>query len=335
MLPGDADLAALSWGFPLALWLLPLPLIMLLLEPYREQREAVRVPFFERLVRASGSTRRRGATVRSRQTSQTLLVLWFWCCLVMAAAKPQWLADPIEQQRAGRDLMVAVDLSGSMETADFTDTQGQAIDRLAAVKTVLRRLVDERREDRLGLIVFGSGAYLQAPFTEDHAPWLTLLNETRIRMAGPSTVLGDAVGLAIKLFRETENDQRVLVILTDGNDTDSLVPPIDAARVAAADGIRIYPIAIGDPASVGEEAIDWATLERIAEISGGKAFRALDRDELDAVFRLLSELEPSVYASVFFRPRIDLFALPIALALLAYLGFRLPGALRQLGRGAA
>ena len=218
--------------------------------------------------------------------------------------------------------MIAVDLSGSMETQDFTQPDGQAVDRLEAVKTVLRQLANERPGDRLGLIVFGNNAYLQSPFTEDHAAWLVLLDETRIRMAGPSTALGDAVGLAIKLFKDAETEHRVLLLLTDGNDTGSLVPPVDAARVAAAENIRIYPIAVGDPTAVGEEAIDLETLSRMADVTGGQAFEALDSADLAAVFELLDTLEPNIFDSVSFRPRTDVHWFPLALVVGLYLLLR-------------
>lgn len=320
----------LTWAAPWAFFLLPLPLLMRLLPTYRESRDAVRVPFFERLLAATDSQRRRGAMVLMRRRGQQLIVGGLWLALVMAAAKPQWLGEPIEQQKAGRDLMIAVDLSGSMEAEDFTDVNGNKVDRLMAVKEVLQRLVNERQGDRLGLVVFGSAAYLQAPFTDDHKTWQTLLDETRIRMAGPSTVLGDAVGLAIKLFRDAETEKRVLLVLTDGNDTGSLVPPIDAARIAATEAIRIYPIAIGDPAAIGEEAIDMATLQRMAEVTGGRSFAALDRAQLDEVFRLLGTLEPNVFDSVSFRPRVDLHWVPLALIFVLYAAVRLAAGLLAL-----
>lgn len=316
-------LEQLTVVYPWMFLLLPLPLLMRLLPPYRESQDAVRVPFFERLLEATDSRRRRGAMVLIRRRGQQILTWSMWLALVMAASKPQLLGAPIEQQRAGRDLMIAVDLSGSMETEDFRDPDGERIDRLSAVKDVLARLVDEREGDRLGLIVFGTGAYLQAPFTQDHDTWQTLLEETRIRMAGPSTALGDAVGLAIKLFREAETEKRVLLVLTDGNDTGSLVPPVDAARVAASEGIRIYPIAIGDPKAVGEEAIDLRTLERMAEVTGGRSFTALDREALTEVFALLASLEPAVFDSVSFRPRVDLHWLSLAALIVFYMLMRL------------
>ena len=321
--PLEALVLQVQWANPWAWLLLPLPLLMLLLPPYRETRDAVRVPFFERLIHATQEQRRRGAMVLIRRRSQQLIISLLWIALTTAAAKPQWLGEPIEQQRAGRDLMIAVDLSGSMETEDFENEVGETIDRLTALKGVLHRLVQERRGDRLGLIVFGSHAYLQAPFTEDYETWQTLLDETRIRMAGPSTVLGDAIGLSIKLFREAETENRVLLVLTDGNDTGSVVPPVDAARVAATESIRIYPIAIGDPTAVGEEALDTVTLQRVAEVTGGRQFNAVDRDALTHVFALLAELEPNVFDSVSFRPRADLHWVPLALLAVLYILLRI------------
>lgn len=308
---------------PWALLLLPLPLLMRRLPPYREAQNAVRVPFFERLLEASEARRERGAMIPARRQSQRILVVLMWLALVLGVAKPQWVGDPIEQQKAGRDLMIAVDLSGSMETQDFDNQDGEQVDRLTAVKTVLTRLASERPGDRLGLIVFGNQAFLQSPFTEDHTTWATLLEETRIRMAGPSTALGDAVGLAIKLFVDADTENRVLLVLTDGNDTGSMVPPVDAARVAASEDIRIYPIAVGDPSAVGEEAIDKDTLLRMAEVTGGQAFEALDREQLDQIFRLLDTLEPSVFDSVTFRPQVDLYWLPLTVLVFLYIALRL------------
>ncbi|MBN7797854.1 vWA domain-containing protein [Parahaliea mediterranea] len=303
---------------PWALALLPLPLLMRWLPAHREQRDSVKVPFFQTLLALSGERPREGAQVLRRRRLQTLLVASMWLALVAAASKPEWVGEPIEQQREGRDLMVAVDLSGSMETRDFTLPDGERVDRLEAVKYVLDRLARQRDSDRLGLIVFGSAAFLQTPFTPDQNVWSQLLAETRIGMAGQSTVFGDAIGLAIKLFLDSGSEHRVLVVLTDGNDTGSRVPPVDAARVAATEGIRIYPIAVGDPAAVGEDALDMQTLERVAQLTGGRAFQALDRASLEAASRTIAALEPALYETVSFRPRHSLHWLPVAAVSLLY-----------------
>ncbi|MEZ5504128.1 MAG: VWA domain-containing protein [Halioglobus sp.] len=308
--------------------LLVLPLLMRLLPAYRESRESVRVPFFAKLVELSEQRPESGAMILRRDRAQLFLVGFMWLCLVLAAAKPEWVGAPIEQQKSGRDLMVAVDLSGSMETRDFVLPDGETVDRLQAVKHVLAELSEQRSSDRLGLIVFGSAAYLQTPFTDDHAVWQQLLSETEIGMAGQSTVFGDAIGLAIKLFKDSDSDNRVLIILTDGNDTGSTVPPIDAAKVAAAYNIRIYTIAIGDPASVGEDALDVDTLDRVSQLTGGQHFQALDQKALQGAYQAIADLEPELYETVSFRPRQSLHWLPISIAMVLYTVYHGIGSLR-------
>jgi Ca-activated chloride channel family protein len=299
---------------PWALALLVLPLLMRLVPAYKESRDSVKVPFFNTLVELSEERPQQGAMLLQRDRIQYFLVAFMWLCLVVAAAKPQWVGEPIEQQKSGRDLMVAVDLSGSMAAQDFTLPDNSTVDRLEAVKYVLAELAQKRKSDRLGLIVFGSAAFLQTPFTEDHLVWEKLLTETEIGMAGQSTVFGDAIGLSIKLFNDGGSDNRVLIILTDGNDTGSTVPPIDAAKVAAANDIRIYTIAIGDPATIGEEAMDIKTIERVSEVTGGRNFQALDREELIAAYSAIGDLEPELYETISFRPKLSLHYVPIAIA---------------------
>ena len=313
---------------PWALLLLPLPLLMRLLPAYKESRDSVRVPFFDKLVELSEQRPVTGAMILRRDRAQKFLVNLTWICLVLAAAQPQWIGAPVEQQKSGRDLMVAVDLSGSMEASDFTLPDGTTVDRLQAVKAVLAELSEQRSSDRLGLIVFGDAAYLQTPFTDDHKVWSQLLAETEIGMAGQSTVFGDAIGLAIKLFQESDSDNRVLIMLTDGNDTGSTVPPVDAAKVAAATDIRIYTIAIGDPATLGEEALDMGTISRVSEITGGQVFQALDQQALQRAYQTIGELEPEQYESISFRPRESLHWLPLGIALLLYTVYHLFGTWR-------
>ena len=308
----------LELTYPWLLLLLALPILMRLIPAYKQSRDSVKVPFFDTLVELSEERPETGAMVVQRDRSQQFLVAFMWLCLVLAAAKPPWVGAPVEQQKSGRDLMVAVDLSGSMEATDFTLPDGTSVNRLDAVKYVLANAGTHHDSDRLGLIVFGSAAYLQTPFTDDHAVWNQLLSETEIGMAGQSTVFGDAIGLAIKLFLDGDSDNRVLVILTDGNDTGSTVPPIDAAKVAATHDIRIYTIAIGDPAAVGEEALDLDTIERVSEVTGGRDFQALDREELAQASRTIAELEPELYETVSFRPRQSLHWVPIAVIFLLY-----------------
>ncbi len=305
-------------AYPLWLLLLPAPLLLRLLPAFRHSRDSVKVPFFSKLLELSRERPKTGAVVLSRTQVQKAMVLFTWLCLVIAATKPEWVGPPVEQTRSGRDLMVAVDLSGSMQARDFTPPGAEAVNRLEAVKIVLTELSRQRDGDRLGLIVFGSAPYLQAPFTDDHATWRSLLRETEIGMAGQSTVFGDAIGLAIHLFRESETENRVLIMLTDGNDTGSKVPPIEAAKVAQVHDIRIYTIAIGDPSSLGEEALDEETLQRVAELTNGAYYQALDQEQLAAAYAEIASLEPQLFETNSFRPRYSLHHVPLALVMIYY-----------------
>jgi Ca-activated chloride channel family protein len=162
-----------------------------------------------------------GAVVIQAKTMELLYLWLLWTILVVAIARPQYLEPPVSQVVPTRDLMLLVDLSGSMEAEDFTNQQGKQVDRLTAVKEVLDEFLTRREGDRVGLIVFGNAAFTQVPFTQDLNATRILLEETTVRMAGPRTALGDAIGLAITLFEQSEVEERVIVALTDGNDTRS------------------------------------------------------------------------------------------------------------------
>lgn len=273
--------SSLTLSYPWWLLLLPVPWLVYRLAPaYTTKQSAIKVPFFQSLLQILGETPATGATQLSATGWQRVFLQMAWCCLVLALCKPTVLGEPQVREKLGRDVMVAVDLSGSMAEMDFFDQQGSAISRLEAVKQVLKQFAADRKGDRLGLILFGDAAYLQTPFTADHQVWLQLLDQTEVAMAGQSTHLGDAIGLAIKVFEQSEgapDTQKVLVLLTDGNDTGSFVEPKDAALVAAAKEVRIHVIAMGDPATVGEQAMDLQTIEDIATTSGGQSFQALDQ----------------------------------------------------------
>jgi len=300
--------------------LLPLPwLARRLLPEYREPRPAVRVPFMVRLQRVTGDAGRGGAPVLSRLRLQWLLVSLCWIALVAALARPQWLEEPVVQELPMRDLVVALDLSGSMETTDFTDAEGATSDRLSAAKEVLDAFLARRDGDRVGLVFFGTAAFVQAPFTDDLAVVRELLGEAQVRMLGPRTALGDAIGTAIDQFERSEVDERVLVVLTDGNDTGSLLPPARAAGIAADAGVTIHAVAMGDPEAAGEQALDEDTLREIARVTGGGYYRANDRAELEAVYAALDGLNPRKVESRSYRPVREVFHWPLAFAMLASL----------------
>lgn len=310
----------LEFTLPWAFTLLGLPLLVRwLLPPHRESQDSLQVPYFQRLVLLSGETPRAGASVLRRRRLQAAISILGWCLLVVAAAKPEWVGPPINIEKSARDLMLALDLSGSMDNRDFSDARAAKSDRLSAAKSVLNEFARGRSGDRLGLIVFGNAAYLQAPFTDDIDTWLALLDESEVAMAGLSTALGDAIGLAIASFQESETSNRVLIVLTDGNDTGSRVPPVDAAMIAAASGVTIYTVAVGDPQTVGEEALDLETLQAVADSTGGSSFHALDRASLSQAYQRIDSLEPAAYDTLSYRPRTTLFHVPLIIFALLYL----------------
>ncbi|MBE9549105.1 MAG: VWA domain-containing protein [Proteobacteria bacterium] len=303
----------LIFSHPWLFILLPLPWLFRRLMPaHHERKAAVRVPFMQRLLHLSGLQPGAGVAVAKRPLLQWLVLSFTWLLIVTAMARPQWLGEPIIKDLPMRDLLVAVDLSGSMEAQDFTDREGNNVDRLTAVKLVLDDFFARREGDRVGLILFGSAAFTQVPFTADLDVVRELLDEAQIRMLGPRTMLGDAMGLAINQFERSKVDERVLIVLTDGNDTGSLVPPERAAEIARDNGVVIHTIAIGDPAAAGEAALDEKTLKNIANTTGGGYFHANDTEELEAIYVHLDEVNPRQVETQSYRPLTDLYYFPLA-----------------------
>ena len=300
-----------QFDYPWLLLMLPLPWFgYRWLPAYREARSAVRVPFFNAMSRAVDQTPQVSGAQNNRW--QLLLNLLVWALLVVAVARPVWIEKPIERQQPVRDLMLAIDISQSMETTDFTDASGQKINRLAAVKQVVQDFIQRRKDDRIGLIVFGSGAYPQAPLTLDHASLSLLLDDTAIGMAGPNTAIGDAIGLSLKLLDQAHEPEKVLILLTDGNDTSSAIPVSRAASMAAAKGVVIHTIGIGDPSAEGEAKVNLTALQGIAKSTGGQYFRAEDRDSLNHVYATLDSITPHQVKTFSHQPKRDLFWLPVA-----------------------
>jgi Ca-activated chloride channel family protein len=305
----------LEFDLPLAFLFLPLPVVVFLLSPdYRDRGESLRAPFFARLVDLTGATPREGAVVLIKRRLQRFAVVSTWILIVTALANPLWVGTPITRETSARDLLLIVDLSGSMEARDFVSRDGEPVTRLAAVKEVIGEFIDRRTGDRLGLAVFGNAAFPQAPFTDDRALVRVLLEELQVRMAGPRTMIGDALGLAVRLFEGSDATDRVVILLTDGNDTGSQMPVVRAAEIARDNGIVVHAIAMGDPSTVGEEALDLEALQAIAATTGGQQFLALDTDQLEQVYQELDRIEPSLVETLSYQPTRSLFHYPLGLA---------------------
>lgn len=304
-------------AFPWAFVLLPLPyLIWRFAPPHRERVAAVRVPFFRQIARALGQEPRDGAIILSRTRLQMGVAILCWGLIVTALAQPERVGRPVEIEKAARDMILAIDVSGSMDTVDFTNAAGEKQQRFAAVQDVVSAFVADREGDRVALIVFGTKAYLQSPLTEDLQTINDLLARTSVGMAGPHTALGDAIGLAIHTFDASEIDERVLILLSDGSDTASQMDPVNAAEIASDNDVTIMTIGVGDPEATGEDKVDLKSLNDIARRTGGQYFFAADQNALSEIYATIDQQTPRKVETVSYRPRQSLAWVPLGLAAL-------------------
>lgn len=305
----------ISLAAPYALLVLPLPWLVWRMAPPRTERvSALRFPFFRQIVAAVGIRPAPGAVVLQRSRLQLFAACLFWVLLILALARPERLGTPIEITKSARDVVLAIDISGSMDIVDFAREDGSRLQRLAAVKEVVEQFVAERDGDRVGLIVFGTRAFVQAPLTEDLSTVRELINQTEVGMAGPHTAVGDAIGLAIRTFEVSNIDQRLLILLSDGADTGSRMSPVNAAEIAASQGVEIHTIAVGDPRADGENRVDTRALADIAQRADGSTFFASDYLGLTEVYRRIDEMTPRLVEELSYRPRRPLAALCLGLA---------------------
>ena len=315
-----------SLAWPWVLLALPLPLIFRYLLPEAKglSEAGLRVPSIESF-----------STLKDRSGTEQLLNWRFWIAviawmlLVLAAARPERIGEELDVPVAGRNLMLAVDLSGSMDQKDF-ELVGRRVDRLTATKAVAGDFIERREGDRIGLILFGERAYLQVPLTLDRETVNILLMEAFIGLAGEKTAIGDAITLAVRRIHEQKKDEgeQVLVLLTDGANTAGEVQPLKAAQLAQQVGLRIYTIGIGaeqlEVSSLigGRRRInpsadlDEDTLTQIAQLTGGRYFRATDTASLQDIYKLVDELEPVVEPESGFRPVKSYYFYPLGLAVL-------------------
>ena len=308
--------------WPWVFYLLPLPIVARFLLPgvHQAQQSALRTPFLEDFSQpdASGESRSRWL--------ELLFAALAWILLVTATARPQWVGEPIEFPVSGRDLLMAVDLSDSMRIEDFV-LNGGKINRLDATKKVAEKFIAKREGDRIGLILFGDQAYVQTPLTFDRETVNELLQEAFFGLAGTRTAIGDAIGLAVKRLQTADEKSRVLILLTDGQNTAGELDPVKAAELAANIGLKIYTIGIGADEMIirnwfgsqrvnPSQDLDEKTLTAIAQKTGGRYFRARDVDQLEQIYALLDQLEPVEQDKQSFRPTLSLFHWPMAFAFL-------------------
>ena len=303
---------------------LPLPLLfrVMLQETGAQEAHALRTPFFQQWLSLDNEFEGKSSSRRLR----ALLMILLWLALVTAAARPQYVGEAIDLPSSGRDLLLAVDISGSMEATDL-QLSGKKVSRLDVVKAVLDDFIERREGDRIGLILFGEQAYLQTPLTFDRDTVKTMLNESAIGLAGASrTAIGDGIGLAVKRLQQRQVDSRVLILLTDGQNNTGAVSPIKAAELASQVGIKIYTIGVGAERMVVDsffgkrtlnpsKDLDEDTLVAVAEATDGRYFRARNTQELEEIYALLDTIEPVEDDPETFRPVKSLFYWPLGLAL--------------------
>jgi len=307
-------------GWPWLLVLLPLPWLIRSLLPESPARDmqALKVPWYQAVVGSHSGWMKRPVLA----VAATLV----WLLLVFAASRPQWVGEIETLPVTGRDLLLAVDISGSMDTQDMI-WNDRAVNRLVVVKRVAGEFLQRRRGDRVGLVLFGSRAYLQTPLTFDTETTATLLEESEIGLAGRETAIGDAIGLAVKRLREDTASDRVLILLTDGANTSGEVQPLQAAEFAAREGLTVYTVGVGADEMMVQDFfgsrmvnpsadLDEDTLRAIADRTGGVYFRARDAEGLAEIYKILDELEPVESDVEAVRPVDELFYWPMSLAYL-------------------
>ena len=307
--------------WPEIFFALPLPLLFYLLLPEARSSagKALKIPFFKELAEFSDST--------SKKSSSWLKIIAVisWILLILAGARPQWIGEPLSTPISGRDLLLAVDISGSMKVKDMK-IDGEAVNRLTMIKKVAGDFIERRQGDRIGLILFGTRAYLQAPLSLDRKTINQFLQESMIGIAGEKTAIGDALGLAVKRLHVRPGKRKVLILLTDGANTAGSIEPLKAAELAKTDNITIYTIGIGAERMVVDTFfgrrvmspsadLDEESLTKIAQLTGGRYFRARESADLEKIYALVDKLEPVESEDYSLRPIHELFPWPLGCAL--------------------
>ncbi|MGK0445013.1 MAG: Ca-activated chloride channel family protein [Bermanella sp.] len=310
----------LSLHWPWLLLALPLPLLVYYFVPAQQQSSS---QVFAPSLMMLAEQKKQGVQKPSLIMYGLMALAWF--CLVLACTRPIFVGEPKAITETDRNMMLAVDISGSMAEEDMA-VQGRLINRLQAVKVVLTDFIAQRKGDRLGLILFGSKAYIQTPLTFDLTTLEQLLNEAALGLAGKQTAIGDAIGLGLKRLQSLPESNRVLILLTDGQNTAGEIEPLQAAKLAAQAGVKIYTVGIGadelikqgffGPRRVNPSRdLDEPTLIEIAKSTGGDYFRARNLEELDRIYALLDDLEEIEVQQQMIRPEKSLFHYPLGLAL--------------------
>lgn len=308
-MPENFEIAHL-WIF----WLVPLPvLIYLLIPPFRMKSAALIFPDFGRAQKYTGQKPRSSAMIKRRNAFLWIGLILVWISLLATLSSPQLVGKPEMKVKTSRNFLIVADISFSMAQTDW-EIDGQKVRRWDAVKEVIHDFIDKRQGDRMGLIFFGSSAYIQAPFTPDLAIVDQMLEEADVGMAGQMTNIGKAIVKGIEMFDRDTIETKVMLVITDGVDAGTDVLPLDAADLAKKDSILVYTIGIGDPGTSGSD-LDEKTLQEISDMTDAKYFRGLDTEKLEEIYVELDKLEPIEYEQEEYVPKTLLYYYPLVLAI--------------------
>ena len=296
------------------LWLLPLPLLVYwLLPPVRFKSASLNFPYFIKAQEYTGEKPRTSALVKKREFVNWVAISLIWILTIAALSSPQLTGKPEMKVKTSRNFLILADISFSMANTDWV-IDGKRSRRWDAVKNVMHDFISKRQGDRMGMIFFGSAAYIQAPFTPDLITVEQLLDETDVGMAGQMTNIGKAIAKGVDMFEQDTIKTKVMLLLTDGVDAGTDILPLDGAEMAKNDSILIYTIGIGDPDNPGSD-LDENTLEQIADLTGGQYFRAIDVEKLEEIYTELDKLEPIEFEEENYKPTTLLYYYPLGVAI--------------------
>lgn len=313
-----------SLNLPWILLLLPLPLFLWFLLPRAKVQlpSALKIPFFNAMAQMLNEEKQ---TVYGKKSIRIPFIIWM--LLIFALSGPKWVGEPMPIARDGYNIMMALDLSESMEIRDML-LQGRPRSRLFVVKQAAKQFVEDRASDKIGLILFGSQAYLQTPLTYDKQSVLARIEDATVGLAGKTTSIGDAIGLAVKRLQDVPAKGRMIILLTDGANNSGILQPLKAAQLAKADGIKVYTIGLGSAGisqafggfiiANASADLDEDTLKAVAKMTGGQYFRAADTESLQQIYQTINRLEKIEQEQASIRPQKDYYPWLVALAALFF-----------------
>lgn len=319
---------AYKWVF----LLFPLPFLLYWILPVmRKRRAALMAPFFERAATVSNQKPRKSAWITRKNFFSWITLILCWACLLAAASSPRYVGQPAKKTKTVRNFLIVADISFSMETTDWI-VNGRRMSRWDAIKSIMKDFVQNRQSDQVGLVMFGTNAYLQAPLTTDLQAINWLMDQTEVGMAGQMTSIGDAIAFSTNVLKADTIKQKIMLLMTDGIDAGQNILPLDAAQQAKRDSITIFTLGIGKASGMGGYDLDEKTLKEISKATGGQYFNAMNEGQLKNVYATLDKLEPVKYDEETYKPVVLLYYYPLLAAAVLGLAFHFMNGLVNLFR---